>query len=521
MFSKESLYINAIKYKTQLKINYKKLQNNNIVEINSSTFIAKDDILSRDIATKLNAHASEINNTYISSLLIQDETKLIKKNQKLKDYAITSLNNDYDIAISKNALFETKNYFEKCGIDYIFSAYHILNLHIEQNPCNSNLVVLLFNNQAFCLILNTKSEIVFNKRIELTAFEEIKDSEFYENEVLGQKLYDEVYALELHELIKNTIDEFYLVSKNVFIERVSILYNLKLVPEEKIEAMSEDFMIDVTYHPISVDEELFELSKDTYTHKSFIKPRVKPKNSFNALLIFLSLITVILAVAYLFLPMEGFFSQKGESEVIRKEIIKKVIELPNHIEKNSLIEERVLSSFEIIPYDVLLKELLFEKNSLEMDAQFLNKDTFIKVIQPELLKSYNTVKIDFKEDKKGTVLNANVKAEELKDKRIIKFKDYRDSYEVNEFIPIITVTQQVKMLFPEDAIVTFKSSFNSEVVTFNYLINVVIQKPLEFFEIINTLNNELYSINIYYPLSFVKTEAGIEVEFTLQFHQAK
>ena len=45
--------------------------------------------------------------------------------------------------------------------------------------------------------------------------------------------------------------------------------------------MSEDFMIDVTYHPISVDEELFELSKDTYTHKSFIKPRVKPKNSFK------------------------------------------------------------------------------------------------------------------------------------------------------------------------------------------------------------------------------------------------
>ena len=77
------------------------------------------------------------------------------------------------------------------------------------------------------------------------------------------------------------------------------------------------------------------------------------------------------------------------------------------------------------------------------------------------------------------------------------------------------------MLFPKDAIVTFKSNFNSEVVTFNYLVNIVIQKPLEFFEIINTLNNELYSINIYYPLSFVKTEAGIEVEFTLQFHQPK
>ncbi len=521
MFSKESLYINAIKYNTQLKINYKKLQNNDIIETNTSTFIAKDDILGRDIATKLNAHASQINNTYISSLLIQDDAKLIRKNQKLKDYATTNLNSEYDLAISKNTLFETKNYFEKCGVDYIFSAYHILNLHIEQNPCNSNLVILLFNNQAFCLILNEKSDIVFNKRVELTAFEEVKDSKFYENEVLGQKLYDEVYALELHELIKNTIDEFYEVSKNVFIERISILYNLKLVSEEKIKDMSEEFMIDVTYHPISVDEELFELSKDKHGHKSFIKPRIKPKNSFNTLLISLSLITIILAFAYMFLPFEKIFTKKETTTIVKKEIIKKVVNLPDHIEKNSLIEQRVLDSLEVIPYDVLLKEMLFEKNSLEMNAQFLSKDTFIKVLQPEFLKSYNSVNIDFKEHKKGMVLDANIKAKDLKDKRISKFRDYKEAYEINEFIPIITVTEQIKMLFPKDAIVTFKSNFNSEVVTFNYLVNIVIQKPLEFFEIINTLNNELYSINISYPLSFVKTEAGIEVEFTLQFHQAK
>ena len=521
MFSKESLYINAIKYKTQLKINYKKLQNNDIVETNSSTFIAKDDILGRDIATKLNAHASQIDNTYISSLLIQDDTRIIKKNQKLKDYASTSLNNDYDIAISKNTLFETKNYFEKCGVDYIFSAYHILNLHIEQNPCNSNLVILLFNNQAFCFILDTKGDIVFNKKIDLTDFEEVNESKFYENEVLGQKLFDEIYALELHEAIANTIEEFYSSSKNIFIEKVSILYNLKLLSNEQIEAMSEEFMIDVTYHPISVDEELFELSKDSHTHKSFIKPRAKPKNNFKTLVLALSLITIILAVGYMFLPLEQLLPKKEQPVKVKKELVKKVVELPNHIEKNSLIEERVLNSLEMIPYDVLLQELFFEKNSLQMHASFLNKDTFIKVIQPELLKTYNAAQINFKEDKKGVVLDGNIEAEGLKSKKIVKFKEYSDAYELNEFIPIITVTEQIKMLFPKESIVTFKSSFNSEVVTFNYLVNVIIQKPLEFFEIINSLNNELYSINIYYPLSFVKTEAGIEVEFTLQFHQPK
>ena len=66
MFSKEYLYINAIKYKTQLKINYKKLNNNDIVETNASTFLAYDEIMGRDIATKLVSNQSEIDNTYIS-----------------------------------------------------------------------------------------------------------------------------------------------------------------------------------------------------------------------------------------------------------------------------------------------------------------------------------------------------------------------------------------------------------------------------------------------------------------------
>lgn len=179
MFSKEYLYINAIKYKTQLKINYKKLNNNDIVETNASTFLAYDEIMGRDIATKLVSNQSEIDNTYISTLLLQDETKLIQKKLPApKDYAITSLNEQFNIAVSKNTLFETRNYFDKCGIDYIFSAYHILNLHIEKNPCNNNLVILLFNNQAFCVILNSNSEIVFNKKIDLTPFEEIKKVNF-------------------------------------------------------------------------------------------------------------------------------------------------------------------------------------------------------------------------------------------------------------------------------------------------------------------------------------------------------
>lgn len=522
MFSKESLYINAIKYTNQLKINYKKLNNNDIIETNSSTFIAKDDILSRDIATKLNHHAAEINNTFISTLLIADDTALIKKKSpKPKDCEVTSLNAEYNIAVSNNNLFETKNYFEKCGVDYIFSAYHILNLHIEQNPCNNNLVVLLFNDQAFCVILNEKNEIVFNKKITLSAFDDIKQSKFYENEVLGQKLFDEVYFLELYEAIKNIIDEFYLSGENIFIEKVSLLYNIRILTNEQIKQMNDDFMIDVTHHPISVDEELFELSKGSHSSKSFIKPRSKPTNTFRNFIISLIVFATVLLISIFVLPYKKWlgFEDKKQSVPVEK-VQKREIVLPNHTAKNAQIGTRVLKSLEVIPYDMVLTELTVDKNRLLLDVNMLNKDTFIKVIKPELQNDYEKVDITFKKSEKP-ILRAMIDAKNFKNHKTIKDKKYNNVYLNNEFMTIITVTEQLKILFPKNSKVHFKSSSKENYVTFNYLINILIQSPLEFFKIIDVLNNEMYSINISYPINFVKTEAGIEVEFELRFNQPK
>lgn len=528
MFAKESLYINAIKYKSQLKINYKKLNGNEITETNNSTFVVKDDILGRDIATKINTKQSEVNDTYISTLLLQEDVKLLKKSQiKPKDYVSTSLNNDFDIAVSKNTLFETKNFFEKCGVDYIFSAYHILNLHIEQNPCQNNLVVLLFNNQAFCFILNTKGEVVFERRVDITPFEEIQESKFYENELLGQKLYDEVYALELNEIIKNIIEDFYKISKNIFIEKISLLYNIKLVSEEQIEQISDELMLETTYHPISVDEELFELSKDKHKNKSFIKPRIKPSDSLKSIFFAIVLVLAIVAIGYQFVPINNFIGKKEEKtseQVIKKEEIKKpiLVTLPNHIEANSFVETRVLKLFEFIPYDVVLNELIIDEDSCELSINLLNKDTYIKILQPDLLKIYKNSKINFNEsDNNSPILEAVITADNLNEKFVPMNKEYKDIYIQNEFMPIIRVTEQIKILFPENTIVSFKSSSKGKFTTFNYLINVVIEKPLEFFNIINRISNELYSINISYPITFIKTAAGIEVEFILQFHQPK
>lgn len=523
MFSKDFLYINAIKYTNQLKINYKKLNNNNIVETNSSTFIAKDDILGRDIATKLNNHASLVNNTYISSLLIADETVILKKRAaKPKDCELTVLNSDYNIAVSKNNLFETRNYFEKCGVDYIFSAYHILNLHIEQNPCNNNLVILLFNDQAFCVVLNDKNEMIFNKKINLTAFEDIKQSKFYENEILGQKLFDEVYYLELRDAIETIIEDFYKNSKNIFIEKVSLLYNIKILTSEHIQQMNDDFMIDVTYHPISVDEELFELSRGVHSSKSFIKPRPKPTNTIRNLVIALAVFAVVFAASAFVLPYKKWLGIKQEvkNDTQITKIVQEKVVLLDHVDKNLQIKSKVENILDTIPYDMVLTQLTIDENRSILDVNMLNKDTFIKVIKPELKKVYDEVKIEFKQSK-GPILKATINTNTYKYIEKTKIKEYKNIYKANEFISILTVTQQLEKILPKNARINFKTSLKQNSTSFKYLINVLVQTPLEFYKIIEVLNNEKYSINIEYPLDFVKTQAGIEVEFILQFNQPK
>ena len=93
MFTKESLYINAVKYDTQLKLDYKKLSNEEIIDTDNSVFLVDTDLLPLDIAQKLNASQEEIDNTYISTLLINDTTKLVPKSisAKLKDCEIQKL----------------------------------------------------------------------------------------------------------------------------------------------------------------------------------------------------------------------------------------------------------------------------------------------------------------------------------------------------------------------------------------------------------------------------------------------
>lgn len=517
MFTKESLYINAIKYDTQLKLDYKKLNDDEIAEANNSVFLVNDEILAHDIAHKLNASQEETPVSFISTLLISDTTKLIEKGKgsKLKDCEIAHFNDEYDIAVLKTTLFETKHYFEKTGIDYIYSAFHILNLHVQQNICKNQMLVFLFNNKAFILILDNMGSIVFSKTVDLPTFETVKKTHFYDDDVIGQKLFDEIYYLELTEIIHNNLNEFYEKASDTFIDKVSILYSLKQLTNEQIEQLGEELLLTIDYHPINVDEEIFELSKDTHQKQSFVKPRKKEKKN-NIKTIF-----ILLFFAVLFFGVYKLFMNIKPEEEKPKTVVetRKTVDLPDHINKNERITNRLNAIFNAIPYDVVLKELVVDGDALQLKGTFLKNDTYITSLKPELEKLYETIDVKFDDVNKKNILDATVTATDTIDLENIEYKSNNVKYIVDEFLPISRVTEQLKILTPDNTIVKFQSSQNNEVTKFNYSINMLVKSPKEFFDLLEEINSEFYSINISYPITMIKSQEGIEVEFILVFNQ--
>jgi hypothetical protein len=200
-------------------------------------------------------------------------------------------------------------------------------------------------------------------------------------------------------------------------------------------------------------------------------------------------------------------------------IIENVLELPNHITLNDKIEQKVKSVLETIPEEMFIKELKIDKDILELKGNFLNENTFADTLKPNLRKLYKeanftNLSIDKKINIEGVVLAKN----DIELSRTYKF--YNKQYLVDEFIPLEGVTEQLKILMPVGSIIKLNTTTSSSSITrFMYTVNILIREPKEFFNVIELLNNELYSIHISYPLSMVKTPAGIEAEFILVFNQ--
>src|SRR5690606_33532165 len=149
--------------------------------------------------------------------------------------------------------------------------------------------------------------------------------------------------------------------------------------------LHKELYINVNYHPISVDDYMYELAKQPKKmQKSFVKPRKKEKSKFvlTTLIVLTLLITfsAFYFYSYMSVKKEGIKEEillekdktAQELERQKKEALNPT--LPNHLLKNSIVQQRVLTLFELIPYSVVLDELELEMADSKMKVTLLEDD---------------------------------------------------------------------------------------------------------------------------------------------------
>lgn len=532
MFTKkESLYINAIKSESQLKLDYKRLSNDQVVSMANSSFPVDNHMLPVGIAQKLNNSQVKIENTFISTLLISDTTKLVPKGlaDKLTDCEIAKFNNELDIVVLKTTLFETQDYFSKTGIDYIYSLFHVMNLHVEKTVCKNELLMFIYNEKVFILVLDKGGMISHNEVIDLPTFDSIKKTHFYEDDEDGKKLFDEIFYLEFSEIIQNILANYYKKKSGNFVEKVTILYCVQQFTNDDIEKLSSELMMKVEQHPINLDEEIFELSRDKHIEKSFVRPRKKKKKRDYTWLYTLIFGIILVIAIYKFFEFMSSSEEDSSFEAVKTEKIAVVptptnivLKLPDHVTANDKIVQRIKAVFATIPDDIILKEFRINANAIELKATLHQANSFSKEFKTALDILYKSTQSKILDSNKTDNVDALITSKGMIELQNITYKSFDKEYIIDEFMPVERITEQLRILLPENTSIKYLSTTeNGKISTFKYAIGIVVKTPKDFFNLISDLSSEIYSINVAYPVSMVKTQNGLEVEFELDFNQSK
>jgi len=529
-------YVSILQQDKQLKIDYKTLLNGKVLKQEQSSFLIQDNNIPKDALYKLNTLQKEIPNTYLTSLYTKiHQTIQLKSKIDTTSYETVNLNEQYCIAIAKNDILKHSNYFKDCGIDYLISPFSILNEYFKSYSKENSLNLLIYNNTLYVFILDKDKNIVFGDIKQLTAFENIQDSNFYNDDIIGgQMLYDEVHFLEIQQYLNDTIEKYYANNDDIdFLENVNILYTIKQLSDEQLENLYDTVMIKINYNAFSVDDYLYQLAqKSNALNYSFILPRVKKDDNSAFVWLILVLFSVIgvSAVLYYNIPSSEITETKKIDKISQtkikkskeiqqtKKIIKKeIIKLPNHILKNNQIIQQTLMLFNLIPYNGILKELEISKNSSTFVCNFISKSTTVKDMKEQLKKLYKESKTLLKYEN-NAILSTIISNKGLLAIKKSKTQEYL-KYQEHQFMSISKIAQYLENIAIKNSKIKFIKKQKSTFTTYNFVIQSIVQTPKDFFDFIEILNTKEFPINITYPLEFAKLKEGIEVKYNLQFHQ--
>ncbi|OCL99865.1 hypothetical protein AAX29_00915 [Aliarcobacter thereius] len=519
MFKKDTLFINLIKQQNQLKVEQKKFKRDNIDKISSSTYLINEDVIPTNIATKIN-QIQEDGNAYSSTLLLSDTTKIVpKKSARVKDCTICDFDLRHDIVVLDTTLFETKNFFAPCGIDFIYSAFHIMKQHIIRHNSRSELLLFIYNSKAYILIVDKHSNIIFNEVVPLLSFDTVKKTHFYEDDLEGQKLFDELYFMELNNLIQNVLLNFHKQREDIFVQKISLLLPLKNLSKEQINTLSQELKLKIDDYAIDIDSELDILTKENLGASSFVKPRIKKVKNDPRYIILIFLFAILFYGTYFILKDINFIQLAEKLDLIKSEKTVK-IDLPNHIENNENIIFKIKKVFDTIPSKVTINSFRIDNNSL--DLELLAKDeTNLKLLTSSLNNIYKDFNLNKKDDKNEDFFVDISFKKEIKDDNIYKNINKID-YLTDEVFALEDIEEQLKTILKEGSELSFiKKDELSLINKFTFLVKMEIDNPNELFEMISKINSELYSINITYPIIIKQNESGLLSEFYIGYFQKK
>lgn len=511
MFNHEQQFITLYQTENQIKVGYKVFDKDKLLINQNSTVLSNKDKLPKELELIFQSKAKEIKNSFISTIISSTKEQLInsKDSYNSEDYLACDLNDDYKIIVPKEEISKIESYFGLATVDYIFSPIQILYQHFLDNPSTDTLTIFLFDDKLYALYIDKSGTIkyFFEK---MTDFLELSKSNFYENEIKEQKLYDEIYYLEVFSKIKEIIKQL-----NIRINKISIYYDVKQLSPDDIFNLKKSFAIDISYKNGNILETLFFLSQTNHKSKSYIQPKLKKKSNFIFVAAAGVLITLGIAGSLVYY-FDGADTPKPKKQVA--ETIKYLkASLPNHTIINERLIKEINFVFESIPQEATLKDVNITEVGSKLNCEFAKKDIFTSQLKDRFALFYKNTNVNFSSSKApftGTIIN------DIKHDNILPSVKATKDYQYTNTILTEDATKIITTSSIPNSTVTFENIYNSTTYqTFNYRIKSIVVSPKEFFDFVDVLNKSKYSINITYPISFKRSKNGIEIDMKVQFNQ--
>jgi len=511
------------------------MQDNKILKEEHSSFLIENQEMPQDALFKLDTLQKNIPLTYLGAVFEGKNQKVVKNEEvDVISYEVIKIDELNSIVIPKNELVSVSGYYQNSGIDYIFSPFSILNEYLQEFGVKNSLNVFILNNIVYTILLGGDKEVVRADTKELTPFEEIKDEEFSDDEIVDQKIYEEVHFLQIQQFLTDIVQEYYSSGDDVeFLEEIKILYTLGPFTDEQLDSLYETLMVKVNYEQIDLQGYLSKIiTSENVLNYSFIDPRVKKeKGSSKSWLFLLVLSLVAIATVVYFKMSEPSMEQEKQESATKnklqekpfeekKEItkIEKVIvlpKLPDHIQANNNVKEKLKMLFDVIPYDGVLKDIEVYDKSSTFVVNFAMPSRSVEDIQIKLKNIYKESKVLLKHQNKALINaiieNNNFRSEEKE----VLLKEYPKL----NFMSISKATDYLTSLVIKNSTIKLEKRVRGKYQTYRYNVVSKITDLNQFFRFIDKLNKQKSAISLSYPILFSKLNDVIELKYSLEFSQ--